>query len=153
VVRAKAPIVRFGVKYTITADGAILHEISGTVREDAPFLPRFGAEYLLTAGCESISYYGMGPGENYADLCAHTKMGWYNTTVSDEYVPYIRPQEHGNHTNAKRITVEEGGNALTVRAAAQFEFSASHFIAADLENAAHSFELTPRKETVLRIDY
>ena len=90
--------MRFSVKYTITADGAVLHEISGTVREDAPFLPRFGAEYLLTAGSESISYYGMGSGENYADLCAHTKMGWYNTAVSDEYVPYVRPQEHGNHT-------------------------------------------------------
>lgn len=151
--RAKAPIVRFSVEYTIAADGAILHKISGTVREDAPFLPRFGAEYMLTDGCENISYYGMGPGENYADLCAHTKMGWYNTTVSDEYVPYIRPQEHGNHTNVKRITVKEGENALTVRAAAQFEFSASHFTAADLENAAHSFELMPRKETALRIDY
>ena len=151
--RSKAPIVKFSVKYTIAADGTILHEISGKVRENAPFLPRFGAEYLLTAGSENISYYGMGNGENYIDLCAHVKMGWYNTTASDEYVPYIRPQEHGNHTNVKRITVKEGGNVLTVRAAEQVEFSAGHFTAANLENAAHSFELTPRKETILRIDY
>jgi len=151
--RSKAPIVKFSVKYTIAADGTILHEISGKVRENAPFLPRFGAEYLLTAGSENISYYGMGNGENYIDLCAHVKMGWYNTTASDEYVPYIRPQEHGNHTNVKRITVKDGGNVLTVRAAEQVEFSAGHFTAANLENAAHSFELTPRKETVLRIDY
>ena len=152
-VRSKAPIVRFSVKYTITADGAVLHEISGTVREDAPFLPRFGAEYLLTEGSESISYYGMGPGENYVDLCAHTKMGWYNTTVSDEYVPYIRPQEYGNHTNVKRIAVKNGENALVICAAEQVEFSASRFTAADLEGSAHSFELAPRKEIALRIDY
>lgn len=151
--RSKAPIVRFAVRYTITADGAIMHEISGTVREDAPFLPRFGAEYLLTEGNENISYYGMGPGENYADLCAHTRMGWFETTVSDEYIPYVRPQEYGNHTNVKRIAVKNGSNTLTVCAAKQIEFSASHFTAADLENAAHSFELMPRKETVLRIDY
>lgn len=151
--RSKAPIVHFSVRYTVTADGAVLHEVSGTVREDAPFLPRFGAEYLLTAGSESISYYGMGKGENYIDLYAHSKMGWYKTTAEKEYVPYVRPQEHGNHTNVKRIAVKEGENTLTVRAAEQVEFSASHFTAADLENAAHSFELTPRKETALRIDY
>lgn len=152
--RAKAPIVRFSVKYTVTADGSILHEISANVRDDAPYLPRFGAEYLLTAGSENISYYGMGPDENYVDLCAHTKMGWYETTVGKEYVPYICPQEHGNHTNVKCLTVTNGsGGSLSVLSADKIEFSASHFTAHDLENAAHSFELTPRKETALRIDY
>lgn len=153
VVRSKAPIVRFTVRYTITADGSILHEISGKVRENAPFLPRFGAEYLLTEGSENISYYGMGPGENYVDLCAHARMGWFETTASAEYVPYVRPQEHGNHTNVKRIAVKNRNNALTVRAAGQIEFSASRFTVADLEGARHAFELVPRKETALRIDY
>ena len=76
--RAKVPIVRFTVKYTVTADGAVLHEVDAAVREDAPFLPRFGVEYVLTSGSEDVNYYGMGPGENYVDLHAHAHMGWFN---------------------------------------------------------------------------
>lgn len=35
----------------------------------------------------------------------------------------------------------------------QLECAATHFKALDLETAAHEFELNPRKETVLRVDY
>lgn len=152
--RAKAPIMKFSVTYTVTADGAVLHEVDASVREDAPFLPRFGAEYVLMSGCEDISYYGMGPGENYVDLRAHAHMGWFDTTVSAEHIPYVRPQENANHTKVKRFCVKDAqGKHFTVRTAEQLECSATHFKAADLELTAHEFELTPRAETVLRIDY
>lgn len=152
--RAKVPIVRFTVKYTVTADGAVLHEVDAAVREDAPFLPRFGVEYVLTSGSEDVNYYGMGPGENYVDLHAHAHMGWFNTTVSAEHIPYVRPQENANHTKVKRFCVKDGQkNCFIVRAADQLECAATHFKALDLETAAHEFELIPQAETVLRIDY
>lgn len=152
--RAKAPIVKFNVEYTVTADGTVLHEVDASVREDGPFLPRFGAEYVLTSGSEDISYYGMGPGENYVDLQAHARMGWFDTTVSKEHIPYVRPQENANHTKVKRFCVKDGqSNRFTVKAAEKLECAATHFKAPDLELAAHEFELTPRPETVLRIDY
>lgn len=152
--RAKAPIIKFTVRYTITPDGAVLHEVTANVREDAPFLPRFGAEYVLTEGSEAISYYGMGPGENYVDLRAHTHMGWFESNVTDEHIPYVRPQENGNHTKIKRLSVNDGqGKAFTVKSAEQLECSATHFKSLDLEKNAHEFELTPRKETILRVDY
>lgn len=152
----KSPIVKFNVKYTITTNGEILHEVQAQVRKEAAadFLPRFGAEYFLKEGSEKIAYYGMGPAENYIDLCAHTYMGWFESTATAEHIPYVRPQENGNHTRVKRVSVTDGNsNAFTVRAKEQMEFSATHFTASDLENAAHEFELTPRKETILRIDY
>lgn len=154
--RAKEPLIRFIVTYTVTPDGGILHEIKAKVREKSPakFLPRFGAEYVLAAGGEKISYYGMGPEENYGDLCAHARMGWFDSNVNAEHIPYIRPQENANHTNVKHFSVKDvNENSFTVKAAKSLECSATHYKAADLETAAHEFELTPRQETILRIDY
>ena len=53
----------------------------------------------------------------------------------------------------RRNEENEKGGSFTMLAENELEFAASHYTAHDLENAAHSFELTPRKETVLRIDY
>lgn len=52
-------------------------------------------EFTLPTAVEEVEYYGMGPGENYQDLCHHAKVGRFTTSVTEEYVPYIMPQENG----------------------------------------------------------
>jgi beta-galactosidase len=73
--------------------------------------------------------------------------------VSGEYVPYIAPQEHGHHPDARwlRLT-DERGRGLEVRGRPHIGFAASHFTAADLTAATHTDELTPRAETILSLD-
>ena len=77
----------------------------------------------------------------------------YSGSVSDQYVPYIVPQEHGNHTDARWVLLDNGRTSLRIQALGLLEFSASHFTAGDLFGASHTHELQPRRETILSLDY
>lgn len=150
---SKKPYFRYTCIFTVCPCGSVHVNLEGKVPESFVYLPRLGYEFLLCAGNEHIEYFGMGEHENYVDMCHHAKMGLYKSTVSDQYVPYVRPQEHGNHTKTKllRITNDIGvGIEFTGEC---FEFNASHFDTYDLESAQHTNELMEMDETLLRIDY
>ncbi|MBR2472023.1 MAG: DUF4981 domain-containing protein [Clostridia bacterium] len=151
---SKKPFVQALVKYTVYTCGTVNVSVTADVEESLPHLPRFGMEFPLCAGNEYVKYFGMGPGENYIDLKGGCRMGLYESTVTDEYVPYIRPQEHGNHYNTRWTFVyNKEGKGMMFETDSSFEFRVSHYTARDLENCAHAFELEPQNKTFVRIDY
>jgi beta-galactosidase len=116
-------------------------------------LPRVGINLSLNPGFESITWYGKGPWENYADRQASAIIGQYQSTVSGEYVPYIMPQEHGHHVDVRwLILADNKGNRLKVAGFPTFEFNTSHFTDNDLYSACHTSDLSARPETYLSID-
>lgn len=150
----RVPLLRGTATYTVEANGKIHVHLKADIHKDMPHLPRLGFEFVLPSGSENISYFGMGPGENYIDMHLASRMGLFESTVDDEYVPYIRPQEHGNHTNVHWAMVYNVlGHGLLFEGNDKFEFKASHFTAKDLEQASNAADLKPRKETFVRIDY
>jgi beta-galactosidase len=76
----------------------------------------------------------------------------YESTVTDQYVPYIMPQEHGNHTDVRWLSLAGGKCGLRIDAQGPLEFSASHFTSQDLYAAFHTYDLTPRPEVILNLD-
>lgn len=96
-------------------------------------------EFILPRGSECLEYFGKGEQENYEDMCRSARIGLYKSTVTDQYFPYIRPQETGNHTAARwlRVTNKVGGG-LQFTGRPTFNFSALHFTAADLETAMYT---------------
>ena len=60
---------------------------------------RVGLRLTLPAAWERLTWYGRGPGENYPDRANGSQLGVWSATVTDQYVPYIVPQEHGAHTD------------------------------------------------------
>src|SRR5262249_55629932 len=83
--------------YRPLPDGAVLVEnvveLDGGVRD----LPRVGVVLVLRPELEQLEWLGPGPWEAYADRRASALVGRYRSTVTDECVPYIAPQEHGHH--------------------------------------------------------
>ena len=71
-------------------------------------LPRLGLLLRLRGGLERLTYYGRGPEENYNDRQFGYPLGRYTSTVDDEYVPYVTPQEHGNHTDVRWFALDDG---------------------------------------------
>src|SRR5204863_1108348 len=95
-----------------------------------------------------------GPWENYVDRKASAVVGRYESTVAEQYVPYILPQEHGHRSDVRRVAVtDDAGAGLVVEGRPAFGFTASHFTAADLYAARHTTDLQPRAETILSIDH
>jgi beta-galactosidase len=139
--------------YTIHPDGRILAENVFTVNKAVPDLPRLGVVLTLKPGFEKLKWFGRGPFENYWDRKRAAMVDLYESTVTDQYVPYILPQEHGNHTDVRWLSLEDGKAGLLVRAQGSLEFTASHLTAHDLYAAFHTYDLKPRPETILSLDY
>ena len=147
---SRRPIMRYTLEYTFYSDGVIGVSLVGDIGEDVPWLPRFGFEFRLPYKADKFRYFGMGKMENYADLCRHAKMGMFESSADEEYVPYVMPQEHGNHTNTKLLEVKDG---LTFFTDAKFDFNVSHYSIEAVQKAQHTDELVKDDHTIVRIDY
>jgi beta-galactosidase len=140
-------------RYSLEPDGTL--EVENTVKlgKDMVDIPRVGVTFSLAAGLENLEYFGRGPLENYWDRKASSLVGRYRSTVSAEYVPYVMPQEHGHHTDVRRLTLRnEHGHGLHISGDPLFEFNVSHFTANDLYNAKHTPDLHPRPEVIVSLD-
>ncbi len=146
---SRVPVFKYTLDIKIEIDGKINFKVDANIREDAQWLPRFGFEFLLSGENKSFSYYGMGPYENYCDLCHHSLIGLYQSNTKNEYVKYVRPQEHGNHIKTKMLKI---GN-LTFATDDEFEFNVSDYSAQAINEATHTDELISDGKTHLRIDY
>jgi beta-galactosidase len=123
------------------------------VGEGIADLPRVGVSLTLTPGREKLDWFGRGPWENYGARKASAMVGLYRDTVTDQYVPYIMPQEHGHKTDIRWLALTDvRGRGVRVAGDPTLEFSASHFTAGDLYTARHTSDLRPRPEVILNLD-
>lgn len=146
---SRLPFFRYTLSVSVAADGQIRFDLDGRVRENACWLPRLGFELTLPGEFSDFVYYGRGPQENYCDMCHGSRVGRYQSSAEREYVPYIRPQEHGNHTSVRSLTIGD----LTVESAQDFECNVSRYSVEALTRARHTDELEADGNTHVRIDY
>lgn len=148
-----APALYLATVYTFKANGELEISTEAEVKVEE-FLPRFGYEIILPERFENLSYFGYGPGENYADKILASHIGKFRTTVSDNFEPYVRPQDNSNHHKTRWANVANIAAQSVVFAAHDgFEFNAQHYTAKMLTETPHDYELVPMKETAVYIDY
>ncbi len=92
------------------------------------------------------------PRINIIDRNAGAPVVRYRSTVDEQYVPYILPQEHGNKTDVRWLGLENGDLTVRLIADSKFEFSARCFSSEDLFAVTHTCNLLLRKETILSIN-
>jgi len=139
--------------YTIQPSGEISVENTFVLDEKLPDLPRLGVVLSFPSGFEKLEWFGRGPFENYGDRKRASLVDLYESTVTEQYVPYILPQEHGNHTDVRWLSLENDHVSLLIKACGPLEFTASHYTAHDLHKATHTYDLKPRREVILSLDY
>ena len=153
-------VTRSGFKVTTE----ILYTVSGNgnIRVDAAFkpasqgldIPRLGLRMLLEQGLEQIEWYGRGPYENYPDRQGSAAVGRYQSTVTQMQEPYERPQGMGNRGEVHWVKIcDDNNQGAMIIAHGRLAFTALHFTDQDLHAAAHLYQLLPRRETVLSLDY
>mgnify|MGYP002408545075 CR=1 FL=1 len=148
------PALKAEILYTVYASGEIAVEINSDIRKNIVCIPRFGMEFSLKKDSEMLQYFGMGPHENYPDLCRSSRMGLFKSTVDDQFTPYIKPQETGNHTKVKWVCIYDNmGRGIIFKSKQSMSFSALHYTAEDLDKAKYTVDLKRRKETILHIDF
>ncbi len=137
----------------LAGDGRLDVEMDVQFGAKLPDPPRLGVRMATAPGFEALSWFGRGPGENYADRKSGSLVGRYDSTVTDQFFPYMVPQETGNKEDVRWMTLARAdGTSLRIESPALFSFSALHFAPEDLMAANHAHELTPREATILLVD-
>ena len=115
-------------------------------------------QLTLPVQFDRIKYYGRGPGENYRDRKYCSPVGLYEQTVSEQFYPYVRPQETGNKTDIRWWQLSDpDGRGLKITSDILFNATALHYTTDDLDDGEkkdqrHSGELKERNFTTLNID-
>ncbi|MDE5671330.1 MAG: DUF4981 domain-containing protein [Eubacterium sp.] len=143
------PESRAKLVYTITSKG-IGVDLQFMPDPSLPEIPEVSMLFELPGDFEDVTYLGEGPYENYIDRRNGTKIGVYNTTVTDMYTDYLKPQECGNRTGVRYATLVGRKKTFTLVAEPVMEFNASHYFPLELENAWHKKELPESNKTIVR---
>ena len=158
------PAVKATLKltYTLTAEGEVIIRQQLDADDEAKVAPmfRYGMQLQMPQAYNSVKYYGRGPVENYCDRHDSEFLGVYEAKVADEYFPYVRPQESGNHTDVRWFRVLDAeGRGLEFYAGAPIEVSALNYLTEDLDDGPvkdkvigrHSGDLMERPLTQVHI--
>jgi len=117
------------------------------------YIPRVGLELNLPGGLETLTWFGRGPHENYSDRKIGAAVGHYQSTVTDQFTPYVYPGECGGKEDARWLALTDAaGNGLMVIGLDKLHFDALHYSIRDLAEAKHIVALQPRDEVVLHLD-
>ena len=146
---SRMPFCKYTLTVSVFENGKIDFNLYGNVRDNVIWMPRFGYEFILPEKSKKFSYFARGPIENYCDMHNSAPFGLYSSSTDKEYVNYVRPQEHGNHSGAKMLKIGK----LTFTADKDFEFNVSNYSTDALYKAEHTDELVSDKKVHLRIDY
>ena len=146
---SRAPFARYSLTVSVFENGKIDFNLNTKIREGVIWLPRFGFDFTLPQNANNFRYFGYGPYESYCDLHNGSKVSLYESNTEKEYVPYVRPQEHGNHYGTKMLKI---GN-MVIKSNDGFEFSVSDYSTNALYKAEHTDELQKDGFVHLRVDY
>ena len=148
---SRMPFLYYTETITFYEDGIADRKMDVKIAEYIhDFLPRFGLEFAMPAENAAFRYFGHGPMENYCDLHAHAPVGFYESCAEQEYVHYVRPQEHGNHYGVRELSLAD---KLQFTSGQDFECKVSTYSTRNLTAAEHTDELCADGNTHVRVDY
>jgi len=158
-------IISHRQRVTIHESGELYFDEMVTVPPALFDLPRIGVSFALVPGFENLTWFGLGPHENYVDRQSSATVGRWDSTVSDQWGSYLVPQEHGGHGGTRWLAIEQrfGGEVSATRRngvgvlvqgfdSPKLTFSARHCSTDDLYRAADLTELVARPETFVSLD-
>ena len=161
VAKIMLPLAALTMTYTLQADGTVLvrQQMTPTGDTKNQWLFRYGVQLQMPKEYCQVKYYGRGPHENYCDRKSSEFLGVYQSDVEDQYYPYVRPQESGNHTDVRWFQVTDGKRGLEFYSNAPMECSALPYLVEDLDAGSrrehrwgqHSGDLMERPLTQVHI--
>ncbi len=163
-------IANYNSIYTVLGSGEVIVNNSfKMMRDSLPEIVRFGVNLVMPREFDQMSWLGRGPHESYQDRKTSALVGLYSGSVADQYFAYIRPQENGNKTDVRWMTIaNKEGLGFEFIGMPLISASASHQIMEDFESPGrtdgrvkegqkmvrrHTTDVKPRDLTSVNIDY
>ncbi len=113
---------------------------------------RVGINFELHGDLNQLTYFGTGPSETMPDR-AIGKVHRWNSTVAQQYVPYVKPQENGGHVGVRWFTLTNQTNrGLYFQLDKPRMVTITPMRSTDLADATHNVFVQPSGNTVVTID-
>ncbi|MDN6260930.1 MAG: beta-galactosidase, partial [Staphylococcus simulans] len=153
IVHKRVPKILTGtLTWLVHADGKIEADLELEKNARMPFLPRLGLEFKLSNDYQKLAYYGHGPFSSYEDKQLASHLGYFVSTVNDNFWPHIRPQEDGSHNNTTHVTLNNTTTQVAFNAETPFSFNAKPYSDAQLTTVEHADQLHLDGYTYVNID-
>ena len=108
-------IAQFIIDYTFTSTDELILDVQfKPLKDSLPNIPRMGMSLLLSNNFTNTKWYGRGPHETYWDRKTSGKIGIYEGAIEDQFHRYSRPQETGNKTDLRWMSVSSDLLEVTV---------------------------------------
>lgn len=144
-------VERMEIEYTFNAEGSA--DVKMEVRPTREIL-RVGMCTQLDSSFNQMQFYGRGPSENYRDRKSGSKLQIHKGNLGDFNHDYMRPQENGNHTEVRELTLSSDQTSLTFHALSKdlLNISVWPYTQQELRMARHIHELPQHIATTLNLD-
>lgn len=148
------------INYAVTPTGylTVTQELIPDSGKYSSDLFRFGMDFSMNEEFENFKYYGRGPFENYADRKDAAFLGFYDQSVTEQFFPYIRPQETGNKMGIRYADLTDNtGKGIHVQGESELSMTALHYSIQELDEGKekdqrHPSDLKTENKTFVHID-
>lgn len=160
------------ILYEIYPNGQLKVEYRFSPKEkELPLIPRLGLQVQMDEDFEYMEWYGRGPHESYWDRKTSAEIGIWKGKVWDQLHSYSRPQESGNKTDVRWMSLKnKQGKGIKIEAISEFlSMSAWQLDQEDLDFLAgakgsesasglvpltskHGAELSPKDHIIWNVD-
>ncbi|MGL1956884.1 MAG: DUF4981 domain-containing protein [Colwellia sp.] len=150
-------VAQLSLVYIINADGKLdVNSALTMLKDDLPVMPRVGLHMQLKGDFKELSWFGRGPHENYSDRKESAAVGIYQAKVSEQIHDYAHPQESGNKTDIRWLTLHnEQGIGLKITSKQLFSFTALPYRKFEMYDVVpkHTADVAITDTTTLRLDH
>jgi beta-galactosidase len=140
------------IVYLIDGNGVI--EVKNSylpTNNEIEYMIRFGTQIQLPEEYDKMQWFGKA-GETYIDR-NNEKIGVFTSTVDDRWIDYSRPQENGNISDLRWLTLtNEHGEGIKIIGSQLLSGGAKYYSHKDMQNASYSFELKKSGTIFVNID-
>ena len=125
--------------YNIYGNGLLsIQQKINSINESNSELPRFGVKMTLPKDFTNLEWFGRGPHESYWDRKTSAPIGHYYGDVWSQTFPYIRPQETGNKTDIRWLSLENDSVGIIIKGNPTFDGSVHQYPYEDLDYIPNS---------------
>ena len=143
------------IVYTVYGNGEI--DVGNSFQpgeRELPELPRFGMQMTLPDEFETMTWYGRGLHESYWDRKSGAAVGVYSGSVDEQYFNYSEPQENGNKTDVRWVSLTNSqGLGLQAVGTEPLSVSALRYGTDAMEVAKHTYEMERQDFITLNLDF
>ena len=146
------------MQFKVLANGNILISSAIDPAQKKAILPKIGYTLEMPKDFENMTWFGRGPWESYPDRKESEFIKVYNSTVSEQWVDYILPQEMCNKEDVRWITLSDNSGtgilfvAPETMAASALHYRPEDFITGESTRVQHPYQVKLRENTVVNLD-